>query len=98
MVISLVSDQPLAMIVLPDSELPVELVELPVDVAEHSETERLLWMASIWRHLYKDRSSRKTDSRSEKRHSGSHILLKIVSENQFSGKTYFYTIHPCVPM
>ena len=23
---------------------------------------------------------------------GSHILLKIVSENQFSGKTYFYTI------
>ena len=51
------------MIVLPDSELPVELVELPVDVAEHSETERLLWMASIWRQLYKDRSSRKTDYR-----------------------------------
>ena len=22
---------------------------------------------------------------------GSHILLKIVSENRFSGKTYFYT-------
>ena len=32
--------------VLPDSELPVELVE-PVEVAEHSETERRLWMASI---------------------------------------------------
>ena len=27
---------------------------------------------------------------------GSPILLKIVSENQFSGKTYFYTIHPCL--
>ena len=26
--------------------------------------------------------------------SGSHILLKTVSDNQFSGKTYFYTIHP----
>ena len=25
---------------------------------------------------------------------GSNILLKIVSENQFSGKTYFYAIHP----
>ena len=23
---------------------------------------------------------------------GSHILLKIISENRFSGKTYFYTI------
>ena len=32
--------------VLPDSELPVELVE-PVEVAEHSETERRLWIASI---------------------------------------------------
>ena len=29
-----------------------------------------------------------------KRSWGSPILLKIVSENQFSGKTYFYTIHP----
>ena len=26
--------------------------------------------------------------------SRSHILLKIVSENRFSWKTYFYTIHP----
>ena len=24
-----------------------------------------------------------------------HILLKIVSENRFSGRTYFYTIGPC---
>ena len=42
--------------------------------------------------MYKNRSSRKTDSHSEKRSSGSPILLKIVSENQFSGKTNFYTI------
>ena len=42
--------------------------------------------------LYKIRSSGKTDSQSEKRSSGSHILLKIVSENRFSRKTYFYTI------
>ena len=32
----------------------------------------------------------------EKMSSGNHILLKIVSENRFSGKTYFYTIHPCL--
>ena len=31
----------------------------------------------------------------QKRSSGSHILLKIVSENRFSGKSYFYTTHPC---
>ena len=43
--------------------------------------------------LYKDRSSRKTDSQKEKRSSGNHILLNIlVSENWFSGKTFFYTI------
>ena len=42
--------------------------------------------------LYKDRSSRKTDSQYEKRSLGSPIRLKIVSENRFSGKTYFYTI------
>ena len=36
----------------------------------------------------------KTDSQSVKRSSGNHILLKIVSENRFSWKTYFYTIHP----
>ena len=29
---------------------------------------------------------------SRKRSSGNPILLKIVSENRFSGKTYFYTI------
>ena len=44
------------------------------------------------RQMYKIRSSRKTDSQYEKRSSGSPILLKILSENQFSGKTYFYTI------
>ena len=42
--------------------------------------------------LYKNRSSRKTDSQQEKMSSGSPILLIIVSENWFSGKTYFYTI------
>ena len=42
--------------------------------------------------LYKNGSYRKTDSQKEKRSSGSPILLRIVSENQFSGKTYFYTI------
>ena len=42
--------------------------------------------------LYKNRSSGKTDSHYEKGSSGSPILLKIVSENQFSGKIYFYTI------
>ena len=39
--------------------------------------------------LNENRSSRKTDSQSEKRSLGSSILLKIVYENQFSGKTYF---------
>ena len=42
--------------------------------------------------MYKNRSSGKTDFQEEKRSSGSPILLKIVSENRFSGKTYFYTI------
>ena len=36
----------------------------------------------------------KTDSQQEKGSSGSPILLEIVSENQFAGKTYFYTIPP----
>ena len=42
--------------------------------------------------LYKNRSSGKTDSQQEKRSSGSPILFQLVSENGFSGKTYFYTI------
>ena len=42
--------------------------------------------------LYKIRSSRKTESQQEKRSCGSPILLKIESENRFSGKTDFYTI------
>ena len=37
----------------------------------------------LWSQLYKNRSSGKTDSQWEKRSSGSHILLKIVSENPF---------------
>ena len=42
--------------------------------------------------LYKNRSSRKTDFQKEKKSTGSPILLKIVSENRFSGKPYFCTI------
>ena len=45
-----------------------------------------------WDELYKNRSSRKTDSQEEKRSSGSPILWEIVSENRFSGTTYLYTI------
>ena len=48
----------------------------------------------FWRQLYKNRSSGKTDSQQEKRSSGSPILLKIVSENRFSGKTYFIQLPP----
>ena len=50
---------------------------------------------ALWRQLYKNRSSGKTDSQQEKSSWGSPILLKIVSENRFSGKTYFYTTGPC---
>ena len=39
-----------------------------------------------WDEMYKNGSSGKTDSQ------GSPILLKIVSENLFSGKTNFYAI------
>ena len=42
--------------------------------------------------LNKNRSSRKTDFQEGKGSSGSPILLKILSENRFSGKTYFYII------
>ena len=44
--------------------------------------------------MYKNRSYGKTHSQKEKRSSGCPILLKIVSENPFFGKTYLYTIHP----
>ena len=47
---------------------------------------------ALWDELYENRSSRKTDSQLEKRSSVSSILLKIVSENRFPLKTYFYTI------
>ena len=48
----------------------------------------------FWEELYKNRSSRKTDSQLEKRSLGSPILLKMVSENRFSGKTYFIQLVP----
>ena len=65
----------------------------------HENLSEVLWEnrfygTALWRQLYKNKSSGKTDSQLEKRSSGS--LLEIVSENRFSGKTYFYTIHPCL--
>ena len=48
----------------------------------------------VWRQLYKNRSSGKTDSQKEPRSWGSPILLKTVSENRFSGKTYFIQLVP----
>ena len=45
----------------------------------------------------KNRFSLKTDSRWEKKSSWNNILFKIVSENRFSGKTYFYTIASSSP-
>ena len=44
--------------------------------------------------LYKNRSSGKTDSQQEKWSSGRPILLKLVSESQFSVKTYFIQLPP----
>ena len=50
---------------LPDSELPVELpVDDPVDVAEHSESDLRLWMASIWLERSSTRRRRYRCSRS----------------------------------
>ena len=50
----------------------------------------------VWRQLHKNRSSGKTDSQKEKWSLGSHILLKRVSENPFSGKTFFIQFIPGV--
>ena len=46
----------------------------------------------LWRQLYKNRSSRKIDS--QRLFSREYDFLKTFSltENQFSGKKYFYTI------
>ena len=50
---------------------------------------------SSWRQLHKNRSSRKIHS--QRQFSREYDFLKTFSltENQFSGKTYFYTIRPC---
>ena len=51
--------------------------------------------AVAWRQLYKNRSSRKIDS--QRLFSREYDFPKTFSltQNPFSGKTYFYTIHPC---
>ena len=51
----------------------------------------------FWGQLYKNRSSRKIDS--QRLFSREQVFGKTFSlaENQFSGKTYFYTIGPCAP-
>ena len=48
-----------------------------------------------WRQLYKNRSSRKRDS--QRLSSREYDFLKTFSltENLFSGKTYFYSSRPC---
>ena len=48
-----------------------------------------------WRQLYKNRSSRKIDSRRLCSREWDFQKTISLTENQFSGKTYFYTIHPC---
>ena len=54
----------------------------------------LLRPQELWDELYKNRSSRKADSQQEKMSSRSPFLLIIVSENRFSGKTYFLQLAP----
>ena len=58
-------------------------------------TTRPCSMCVNWRQLYKNKSSRKIDS--QRLFSREYVCGKTFSltENQFSGKTYFYTIHPC---
>ena len=71
--------------------------DLPFGVKEsvaksNVKTRSMIEQCSGMNCIYKNRSSRKTDSQGEKRSSQIPILLKIVNENRFSGKTYFYTI------
>ena len=70
------------------------MVRKVVDCAPHviGCVENIIKSKSDRDQMNKNGSSGKTDSQEEKRSSGSPILLKIVSENRFSGKTYFYTI------
>ena len=78
-----------------ERDLKRENPELAAEWSTDSDCEVLLHLFKKYGprdELYRNRSSRKTYSQLEKRSSGSPILLKIISENQFSGKTYFYTI------
>ena len=47
-----------------------------------------------WRQLYKNRSSRKIDSQRLFSREEDFPKTFSLTENQFSGKTYFYTIRP----
>ena len=48
-----------------------------------------------WIQLYKNRSSRKIDSQRLFTREEDFPKTFSLTENQFSGKTYLYTIHPC---
>ena len=50
--------------------------------------------SSLWRQLYKNRSSRKIDSRRLFSREYDFPKTFSLSKNPFSGKTYIYTIHP----
>ena len=47
-----------------------------------------------WRQWYKNRSSRKIDSQRLLSRESDFQKTFSLTENQFSGKTYFHTIHP----
>ena len=51
---------------------------------------------SFWRQLYKNRSSRKINSRILLSREWDFQKTLSLTENQFSRKTYFYKIHPCL--
>ena len=63
----------------PDAVLP-----LPQDVV----------LVAFWGQLYKIRSSRKIDSRRLFSREKDFTKTFALTENQLSGKTYFYTIRP----
>ena len=73
----------------------VDLIQVIMPVKKNSWAEMLEdAVADMHRdQLYKNWSSRKTDSQYKKTSSGISILLKILSKNQFLGKTYFIQLH-----
>ena len=60
-------------------------------VAQHTEN---MPGHAAWRQLYKNRSSRTIDSRILFSREWDFGKTFSLTENQFSGKTYLYTIHP----